>query len=588
MPFIKNLKLFYKFLCLLLPFLGFSIVLTSLTLSWLNYHFFRDNIRRNYQEIVRASAGEIRQFMVSSLKNLESLAKVLAATKVDLWQQDMALVAFRLANSEFMALSLVTPEGALIVSTRVAGIQPAWAQDETFRKAAAGEVAFSGTLFSKEGVPYAWVGVPVMRLGKVSAVLWGELGLKTVWNVLDRIRVGETGRVYIANLSGRFVVHSDMERVIKGMEMEDSGIVKRLAESQNTVLDWVEREGDGKAYCLGLSIPDLGWILVLNQDDREAYTFVYRNMKWTALLTLLLCLAAVLIIWLPVKRFLAPIQNLHRQVQRFGAGELDERIQVESRDEIGDLSAAFNRMADSLRNYIEREVERTREVLHARNLATLGAAAGKVTHEVGNLLSNIAFILLSLKREPLSVGAEEAVRLLENESDRVKAFIRNLLQFARKPELRLMRLSLDATLHDLLAVYSSEAETRGIRIELDWSPDLPPVDMDAHLIYQVVNNLVKNSLEAMGGKPGVIRLEGKIEAKWLQLTVRDTGPGIVPAVREQIFNPFFTTKGKDGTGLGLSICRNIMEAHHGTLECLSEPGELTAFILRLPLEQAGG
>ncbi len=94
-------------------------------------------------------------------------------------------------------------------------------------------------------------------------------------------------------------------------------------------------------------------------------------------------------------------------------------------------------------------------------------------------------------------------------------------------------------------------------------------------MHQVLTNLVKNSLDAVS-EPGVIRIEGAVEGEFLKIVVRDN-------VREQVFNPFYTTKGKNGTGLGLSICKTIIDAHRGSIDCLSEPGEFTAFILKLPL-----
>jgi two-component system NtrC family sensor kinase len=275
---------------------------------------------------------------------------------------------------------------------------------------------------------------------------------------------------------------------------------------------------------------------------------------------------------------------MHQQALRIGEGELDLRIDVVSLDEIGGLSSAFNTMAESLKGFIHREVELAKELLHARNLATLGAAASKVTHEVGNLLSNISLIVLSLRAQKLSPQLEESVQLLERESVRVGTFIKNFLQFAKKPELRLMKASFETTIQDILAVYSQEAGLRRVRFDVEWDPGLPMVDMDVGLIHQVLTNLVKNSLDAMSG-PGVISMEGSVNGDFLQLVVRDTGPGMSPEVQGQIFNPFYTTKGKKGTGLGLSICKTILDAHRGSIECSSEPGKFTAFILKLPLKQ---
>jgi signal transduction histidine kinase len=323
---------------------------------------------------------------------------------------------------------------------------------------------------------------------------------------------------------------------------------------------------------------------VLAQDEGETYAYMYKNILWTALITFFLCAMGPLILWTPVNRLLRPIKRMHQQALKIGKGELDLKIDVESFDEIGELSSAFNAMAGSLKGFIHREVETAKELLHARNLATLGAAASKVTHEVGNLLNNISFIVLNLRAQKLSPEMEESVQLLVRESVRVGTFIRNFLQFAKKPELHLMKASLDTNIQDILAVYSREAELRGVHFEVEWDPNLPMVEMDVGLMHQVLTNLVKNSLEAISGS-GVIRMEGSVNEDFLQLVVKDTGPGISPDVLKQVFNPFYTTKGKKGAGLGLSICKSILDAHGGSIECSSDPGKFTAFILKLPLRQ---
>lgn len=583
MGFLKRLKIFPKFLCFLLPFLTFSIIVTSVVLSIVNYGFFRSTIYRDYAAILTASAGEIHQYMASSVKSQVSLARVLAAGKMDIYELEMALIAYQLSNPEFVVISLLSPEGVRVLSTKPTGAPVQAAREAAFEKALEGGIGYTGTRFTSENLPYACVATPLQSRGRVVAVLWGELSLKSVWNVVDRIRLGNTGRVYIVDSTGKYVSHPDMDKVVRG-ESANPAILRELIKSGQKPIPW-HNEGDGrKSYCLGATIAGLDWLFVLTQDEGETYVYWYGNLLWTALITLFLCAMGPLVLWLPVRRLLTPIERMHRQALRIGRGELDLRIEVRSLDEVGELSSAFNMMASSLKDFIHREVELAKELLHARNLATLGAAASKVTHEVGNLLSNISLIVLNLKAQKLSPAVEESVQLLEKESERVGVFIRNFLNFARKPELRLMKASFETIFQDILAVYGHEAASRGVVFEIEWDSGLPVADMDVGLMHQVLVNLVKNSLEAMP-EPGSIRMEGSVDGEYLQLVVRDTGPGMSPDVREQIFNPFYTTKGRNGTGLGLSICKTILDAHRGSIECLSEPGRFTAFIIRLPLNQ---
>lgn len=101
-------------------------------------------------------------------------------------------------------------------------------------------------------------------------------------------------------------------------------------------------------------------------------------------------------------------------------------------------------------------------------------------------------------------------------------------------------------------------------------------------MYQVFNNLVKNSMEAMT-QNGVITIEGSVKDGHMVVTGQDTGVGIAPEALERIFDPFFTTKGKQGTGLGMAIVKTIVTAHRGDIACESRSGQGARFSLRLPL-----
>lgn len=579
---LKKQKILYRFLLFILPFLVLSIIITSATLSWISYTNFRKTIDQDYRNILKSSAGEIRLYVENAQKNLESLALVIAATKLDKWGKDMALTAFNHMSPEFVSVSLISREGEKMVSTGWEEGDVDYHQSGTFMKALTGQNAISGVMLSTENLPYMHIAIPVIHLGEVRQVIWGKLTLKSVWDILEEITVGKTGQVYIMGLSGRYIAHREIDRVVTTPPAEKPSILEELR-GTDTPAGWIEEKDGTGFYCLGSYIPDHDWFIVLSQPFPEIYAYLYQNIYWAMFITSLICIVAILLGWQRVKRFLTPIHTLHRQVQKIGQGDLDQKVSVDSHDEISDLSLAFNEMTDSLKHHIRLEVETARELVHAKNLAVLGTTSSKVTHEVGNLLNNVGMTLSTLKGEALSQKGEKALQILEKESGRVREFIHNFLQFAKKPELRLQKVPIDALIQEVLAINQPDAKKRGIHLQLEWSPDLPPVNVDIPLIYQAVNNLIKNSLEAITDR-GTMRINGKIEGEHLLITIEDTGPGIEPEVLERIFDPFFTTKGKKGTGLGMSIVKTIAEAHRGTIECRSEVKKGATFILRLPLQ----
>lgn len=313
-----------------------------------------------------------------------------------------------------------------------------------------------------------------------------------------------------------------------------------------------------------------------------------KQLKSTRLKTMLLGLM-MLAIGAVISFFLArhitrPIQQLTQRVSNFGESGRFESFQVKSQNEIGQLAVAFQEMIQSLKEYLDREVESAKELAHNRNLAQLGVASSKVTHEVGNLLNNIGLLLPALKSEVLSAKGQKRILLLERESVRLRTFISDFLQFAGKPILQVRTASFLSTLEDLLAVHRSRAAKKGIVLALDWPVSIPPITADHRMLSRAIDNLVVNSLAVLGDG-GKITLIGRVISEDLVVMVEDDGPGIEPALMELIFEPFFTTKDKKGTGLGLSIVKGIVQGHGGSIVCESSPGKGARFVIRIPTKK---
>ncbi|MEW6077662.1 MAG: sensor histidine kinase [Thermodesulfobacteriota bacterium] len=575
-------KLLYKFLGFFLPFIIISITITGLVLSATSFNFFQKTVTQDYQNIIKSSAGEIRLFMENARNNLESLALVIAAAGLDRWQEKMALTGFLHSNPQFVSLTLYSLDKEAVVTTVLAGDTPPPVPDELlFDQAVAGRIIMSGVRVSGQDMPMVHMAIPIRRQGVTREVLWAELNLKSIWDVLSGISVGRSGQVYILDVSGRTIGHRQIDRVIKATPPENPAIVNSLRTASGPV-EWIENNNGQEYYNLGVYVPGLDWIVVLSQPRREIFSYLYRNIWWAALLTLGLCAMAAVFGWRWVRRLLSPIHRLHDQVRAIGGGELNGKVTIDSEDEIGDLGRAFNDMTDSLKAYIEREVETARALMHAQNLAVLGTTSSKVTHEVGNFLNNIDMAMSGLKSEPLTPRGEKILQIVYRESGRVKAFIQRFLQFARKPDLRLQKRPLAPIIREVMDVYRPLATQQGVTIDLDWPETLPPVNVDAGMLGQVLNNLIKNSLDAISG-PGTISIGGAAGPRELTISVTDSGAGMEESVRARIFEPFYTTKGAGGTGLGMAIVKTIVESHRGVIECHSTVGQGTTFVIRLPL-----
>jgi two-component system sensor kinase FixL len=161
--------------------------------------------------------------------------------------------------------------------------------------------------------------------------------------------------------------------------------------------------------------------------------------------------------------------------------------------------------------------------------------------------------------------------------------MRALLQ---KGQMDVQRLDVNELIRDVLQLVASDAILRRVRIHPMLEPDLPGVRGDRVQLQQVILNLLVNALEAMGdtvqGRRHLIVRTTQPEEAWIEITVRDHGPGIPAEVLNRIYEPFFTTK-RDGLGMGLSICRFIAEAHGGHLQATNLPEGGAALTFRLPV-----
>jgi methyl-accepting chemotaxis protein len=171
----------------------------------------------------------------------------------------------------------------------------------------------------------------------------------------------------------------------------------------------------------------------LTQPRSEVYGYLYQNIYWAALISLIIAVCSVLLAWKGTRRLLSPIHALHRQVRNMGQGKLEQKVSIERKDEIGDLGNAFNEMTGSLKKYVDQEVGTARTLAHHKSLAILGTVASEVSHEVRNSLLGVRMMLNGLKREPLSPSGQEIVEIIEKEMAQNSSLVKGFLKIARKP-----------------------------------------------------------------------------------------------------------------------------------------------------------
>lgn len=227
-------------------------------------------------------------------------------------------------------------------------------------------------------------------------------------------------------------------------------------------------------------------------------------------------------------------------------------------------------------------------------LITMGEMASTLAHELNQPLSAIASYATGCLNRMATGDAkvEELTAPLTKlgvQAQRAGHIIRRIHDFVRKSDPLVAPCALNEVVEGAIGFLEAEARKRSIRVELSLDPHSPQVDADRILIEQVVLNLARNAMEAMGQTPRSERiLEVCVEARDGQGLVRiaDHGAGIASEVEVSLFTPFFTTK-EEGMGMGLNICRSIIESHRGRLWFEPNPQGGAVFLFTLPERGSG-
>jgi two-component system, NtrC family, sensor kinase len=372
-----------------------------------------------------------------------------------------------------------------------------------------------------------------------------------------------------------------------------------------------------------LGVVDIG--LSLAEVDRGLVDLERRTIFLSSLALVMLvgivAVAARRVVVKPVSRILAGTRRVAR-------GDLEHEIPVHATDEIGELAASFNQMVrtldqaqravQDLMSGLEQQVEdRTAalkaaqsQLVQSEKMASLGKLAASIAHEINNPLAGILTASKLLLRtlaegspdDPNRTLFTKHLTLVERETHRCTAIVRNLLDFARQREPTFKEVDVNACVDEALSLVRNQIVLQKITLAKQLEP-VPTVQADFGQLRQAFLNIVLNACEAMpdGGTLTVASRTvdaGRADApgapadapgaradasdgRSVELEVRDTGVGIEPEHLSKILDPFFTTKEK-GTGLGLSVVSVSLTKHAGKLDIRSEVGKGTSVLIRLP------
>lgn len=403
-------------------------------------------------------------------------------------------------------------------------------------------------------------------------------------------KVGETGYIFCMDDTGTFTVHPSGEgqNFFNAVDSSGNKFIKEMVEKKRGWIRYPWRNKGDASPRMKLVRYDYfkpwGWIVAVGsyEDEfyREANKIRGRIVTTMTLLTILTGLVATGLVFLAAKVFTDPINYMIDVIRKVKKGRLDEQMEVDTGDELGELAGAFNRMTAIIRQNKEMEASLAQQ----GKMASLGVLSSGVAHEINNplgvILGYASYLESKITEEDPTY---KYIHEIKRESKRCKKIVQDLLSYARTPKPALELTDINDLLGQIVGFAANHTDMHHVTVVREFAPDLPPVMADGDQIRQVAINLILNAGSAMTAG-GVLTVRTFLDQEqYVNIVFSDTGCGIPREDQERIFEPFFTTKTK-GTGLGLAITRQIVEMHHGRIAIDSEVGRGTDVTVRLPLE----
>jgi two-component system, NtrC family, sensor kinase len=447
------------------------------------------------------------------------------------------------------------------------------------------------------------VAVAVNVAGERRRVLAAELSLQQLAARLREIGVSG-GAAFLVDANGKVLAHGGGEAVLSAEEqaLVDRGISALRPEVRSV------RSADGSAWLAAFApVGTLGWGVVLARPEAVALRALHRSRAYTVFWAVTALLAACGAGVVLARGVSVPVRRLFEATRAVTENRPPDEVAASRSDELGALATAFNHMAREVRRRDEeirrwseelarRVEEKTAElriahdqVARTRRLAAVGSLGAGVAHEINNPMTAVMG-LVSVVRKSVGVDSKDGQLLgtaLE-QATRVARIVDDLRRLAESqrvdagiqfPLVTAVRAAVEGTAY--------AAEEAGVVVVAELDEGLPPIQGDPVQLQELVGHLIRNAIAATPERGEVRVRVSAVEGGALRLDVSDTGRGIPEAMRERIFDPFYTRKERGaGVGLGLTLSSCIVEAHHGKLHVESEEGKGTTFTVVLPAAAA--
>jgi signal transduction histidine kinase len=535
------------------------------------------------QAVAQQVAYRIQLYFNNNVRVLSSIATQIRGTQLEQWQRERILRNHVLDFHEFREISVFDGGGHLLATSRISASTlsiPGGARTPGNAKSA---FFVETPHIDADGLPTTTIAVSLAGGGQDPGWIVAEMSLEELWRTVDSIRIGHQGYALLMDEQAKLIAHGNPnDKGLIATGATASPEEQRLADlGRNPVSTepqlFTNVRGE-RLLVVAAAVSEPSWTVLVEQPTEEAFALTHSLERQLLAAIGLALLGTVILGWLWGRSFIQRIFALTRVTRAIAEGRMDERVALSGHDEIRQLGDAFNSMADRL-------VELQEEIRKQERQAMFGRIAAGLVHDLSHPIQNIGNSCKLIQKMFEDVEYRETFKkTVERELVIIKRVLDDLRNIARPIPLERFPVDLNRTVADAAEAMEPHAETAGLTLRTELSPETVYIEGDVFALGRVYRNLILNAIQATA-PGGLIVVASEARGDRVQVRIYDTGCGIPPERLGQIFEDFVTTK-RRGLGLGLAISKKIVEQLGGTISVASEVGKGTTFVLEFPRTQS--
>ena len=328
-----------------------SVMLTVTSLYFFSSAIMRKNVSQRNLQIARRASEEISLYIGDALNYLASLAEMLMPIQ-DPWKADIILENILVTYRKFSALHLVD-QYAVTASSELDNDRASLDQNFIARVLGDRSIRYSPVILSQDDLPYMCVIAPGSSSGGLWPIIYADLELRDIWNLVDDISFGESGEAFLLSYRNVLIAHPDKTKVLS---VDRSRLVDSIPADPGEGGSYfiAEDESGTRFLAAAVEVPTVGWRLVIVQLLTEAFVPIRTIFAYSGIIAAVALLAAICASMLLVRRYSNPLSRLMYGTEMIREGKLHHRIEIETDDEFGRLSSSFNTMVKDLEDRSEK------------------------------------------------------------------------------------------------------------------------------------------------------------------------------------------------------------------------------------------